>query len=299
MATGESEPPVSERIKELLADPRQRIALDAFVNQQLRAAMAALSPDHFPVTGGANQEDFVKRVAAYDTATSDLTAIVILLARWADADGLLQLEKIFLRIAETAPSAGGTALWLQLRWYPMLVLMYAAGIAALSVRRFDMLGTVLGTLVQEDPAQSSSGQKPLVLVVAPILEIADQFKWLPAREQRFPRSEHLFALLRPPLDDHLFLGKNYEPLFDRFELLLALAFADFSNPSGEGHCWGPPGRFAYKHYRNNPISTLIEEAQAAGQDWPLLSSRLFGGRFERFQNVVDKYRQLLARQGRW
>jgi hypothetical protein len=279
-------------------DPRQRIALDAFVNRELRAALESLSPEQFPVTGAASQEDFAKRIEAYDAAINDLIPIVILLVRWGDREGLLQLEKIFSRLAETAPDGGGTVVWLRLRWYPLLVLLYAAGIAALSARRFDALGVVLGTMVWEDPSQSSSGLKPLVLMVtSPLVDVADHFKRLPGHDRdRFPRSEHLFGLLKPLLDELLFLGGNYEPLFDRFELLLALTFADFRDPSGQGDCWGPPGRFAYKQgYSNSPTSMLIDEAKAAGQAWPLLSSGLFGGQFERFQNVAEKYRQLIAR----
>src|SRR3989442_5300624 len=120
---------LADQAKELLADPRQRIALDAFVNEHLRAALEALSAEHFPVTGGGTNQDFVKRVAAYEDAVCDLTEIVILLARWGDAEGRLQLEKIFLQLPETAKSGGGTVVWLQLRWYPLLVLMYAAGIS--------------------------------------------------------------------------------------------------------------------------------------------------------------------------
>jgi hypothetical protein len=137
--------------------------------------------------------------------------------RWGENDGLLQLEKIFSRLAETAPGSGGTTLWLQLRWYPLLVLMYAAGIAALSARRFDALGSALGTLVCEDTGQSSSGQKPLVLtVVTPLIGILERFKWLPGHDRhRYACSEHLFTLLRPALEDLLFLGGSYELLFDR------------------------------------------------------------------------------------
>ena len=168
--------------------------------------MAALSLEHFPANGSTTKEEFAKRVAAYEAAISDLKVIVILLARWGNSEHLLLLEKILSRLAEVDKSDGGTVIWLRLGWYPLLVLMYAGGIAALSARRFDALYSLLATPVRANQAISGSGEKPVVLpVLTAITEIADTFKLLPGREQdRVPRSEHLFVRLRPVLDDALF-----------------------------------------------------------------------------------------------
>jgi hypothetical protein len=297
MAEREKKKSVGDRAKELLADPRERITLDTFVNAHLRAALEALSLEHFPVTGGGTNQDFVDRVARYEDAVRDVMVITILLTRWGDTEGQLQLEKIFLRVAETARSTGGTVVWLQLRWYPLLVLMYAAGIAALSAHRFEMLAVTLTARVYDD-----TGYEPLVsTVLAPLSHLAENFKALPGHERhRYPRSEHQFVWLREPLEQLLFLGGDYEPLFDRFEVLLALAFADSRDPSGQGDVWGPPGRFAYKQSgSNSPMDVLITEATTAGDGWPLLASGLFGGKSARFLRVADAYRQFINRHGRW
>jgi hypothetical protein len=289
---------VVERAKELLADETRRIELDAFINEHLRTALEALSPDRFPITGAAPQEDFVKRAGDYEAALSDLLAIVILLARWGEDEGLLQLEKIIARIAETAPESGGTVLWLRLRWYPLLLLMYGAGIAAIAARHFKALHVVLATPVAEDPGQASSALKPLVVqVLSRLSDVDDNFRSLPGRDRvRYPRSEHLFGLLQPLLQELLFLGNGYERLFDRFEVLATLVFADFRKRPDDVDVWGPPGRFAYKFdYRNNPFAMLISEAEAAGPAWPLLSSGLFGGAWDRFQKVVEGYKKTISR----
>jgi hypothetical protein len=119
----------------------------------------------------------------------------------------------------------GTVVWLQLRWFPLVVLMYAAGIAALSARRFGMLAAALMPRVH---GESSSSYEPLVsAVLTPLNNLIENFKALPGHERDlYPRSEHQFVQLREPLEQLLFLGEGYEPLFDRFEVLLALAFAD-------------------------------------------------------------------------
>jgi hypothetical protein len=288
---------VAEHAKELLADARHRIVLDDFVNEHLRAALEALSPKHFPVSAGGTNEDLVKRISAYESAVRDLLDIVILVARWGDAEGQNELEKIFLRLAEAAAPGGGTVLWLHLRWYPLAVLMYATGIAALAARRFNVLSVVLSACVQGE----SRSEALVSAVMNPLNELNGNFKALLGHERdRFPRSDHLCATLREPLDRLLFLGASYEPLFDRFEVLLPLAYADLRDPKGEGDVWGPPGRFTYKQGRSNsPMDSLIEDATAAGSTWPLLSSGLFGGQSARFLRVAEAYRELIKRQGRW
>jgi len=79
-------------------------------------------------------------------------------------------------------------------------------------------------------------------------------------------------------------------------MLLALSFADFR---GGDHAWGPPGRFAWKHWGSeSPLTALIAEATEQGQHWPLLRTGLFGGNSERFLKVANAYKQLLDRHPR-
>jgi hypothetical protein len=293
---------VSDRAKALLADPSKRIELDDFINGQVREAMAALSLEHFPATGTINKEEFAKRVSAYEAAVGDLETIVILLARWGNSEHLLLLEKILSRLAEVDKGNGGTVVWLRLGWYPLLVLMYAGGIAALSARRYDALHVILAAPVRANQAISGASERAVVLpVLTAITEIADAFKLLPGHDRdHVPRSEHLFARLRPVLDDALFLGESYETFFDRVELLLALTFADFRDPAGEGDVWGPPGRFLWKHrHSESPMALLIAEATDQGNRWAPLSTGLFGGKSERFLKVANNYKQLLDRRGGW
>jgi hypothetical protein len=293
---GTNDKVVAERAKELLADPRHRIVFDDFVNEHLRAALETLSPAHFPVSGVGTNEEFIRRVAAYEDAVRDLLIIVILAARWGDADGRNQLEKIFLRLTETAPSVGGLTTWLNLRWYPLVVLIYAAGITALATRRFDMLSVVLAVPVQTEARLTSEAL--VNAVMNPLVDLDEAFKLLPGHDRdRFPRSEHLFAILKKPLDQLLVLGASFEQLFDRFEVLMALTFADLREPKAEGDVWGPLGRFAYKQSRSNsPLDSVIVEATTAGDTWPLLSSGLFGGHSSRFLLVAESFLQLVNRR---
>ena len=174
---------------------------------------------------------------------------------------------------------------------------YAGGIAALSARRYDALHLLLATPVQANQAMSGSGEKPIVLpVLTAITETGGAFKLLPGRERdHVPRREHLFLHLHPSLDSALFLGRSYEPLFDRFELLLVLTFVDLRDPAGGGDVWAPPGRFSWKHrHSESPMALLIAEATEQGNRWLPLANGFFGGNSDRLLKVANSYKQLLS-----
>jgi hypothetical protein len=299
MADPDSALLVADEAKRLLAGPRQRIELDAFITLHLRKAMNALSLERFPPSAPLTKEEFARRNADYEAAVADLQAIMVLLARWGTADNFLLLEKSLSRLAEVDKGQSGTGVWLHLGWYPLLVLMYAAGIAALSARRYDALHAILATSVRSTPGMGGPAEISIVLrALNPVTEIDDQFKLLPGHDRdRVPRSERLFALLQPRLEAALFLGSSYDGLFDRFELFQTLTFADLRDRLAEHNFWGPPGRFSLKHQRESPLTLLIAEAKEQGSAWLPLGGGLFGGQTERFLKVANSYKQLIDGRG--
>ena len=73
---------VSDIAKAMLADPLKRIELDAFINGPVRTSMAVLSLEHFPPRETSPRKNLPSGSRLNEAATSDLTTIVILLARW-------------------------------------------------------------------------------------------------------------------------------------------------------------------------------------------------------------------------
>jgi hypothetical protein len=129
------------------------------------------------------------------------------------------------------------------------------------------------------------------------LERIGAFKQLPGHERHYaPRSEYLFKLLQPMLDDLLFLGRDYEHYFDRFEVLLALVHADLEQVE-RSHIWGPVGRFGWKFGNQdaNPLREIIEEAKKQKESWGPLKVGLFGGDYSRFSSISDEYVKSISR----
>lgn len=127
-------------------------------------------------------------------------------------------------------------------------------------------------------------------------ELNDTFKNMPGHERNYvPRSEYLFKMLQPQMDDLFFLGKSYEAIFDKYEILQALVHADLYETEGYG-IWGPYGRFAWKHRSidHSPLKLLLAEAEALNEEWPPLKAGLFRGSYDRFKQIADEYLSKIA-----
>jgi len=227
----------------------------------------------------------------YEEVVKDLQQIVILLARWGEGEQLTILEKVFSRIAEADKCSSGINLWIHFCWYPVQILMYSAGLAALSAWKYGALKVILTTLVQ-NPSVDRENLPIIVTVTSNISDIHDAFKWIPGKEKNYvPRSEHLFEILEPTLGELLFVGKSYERLFDDFEVYYALVYMDVTKRD-----WGPIGRFGWKYNRgagDNPFNRIIEEIKEVKEEWLPLRVGMFNGSLERFLEVSKTLRERL------
>jgi hypothetical protein len=289
--TDMDQPSLADNVKEFISDPTKRIRLDDLVTRQLRAAIASLTPGYPTDKPPPDAASLAERLQGYQQAAADLSIVAILLARWGTEQHSSLLTRVLSRLADLNDSVGGYNAWVGLRWYPLCQLLYYSGIAALSSENYETLGALFRAR-----ARSAQGDEPTKLVFAHanagVADAHEVFKLLPGHEKQYvPRSELMYKNLQPLLDDLIFLGGGYEELFDRFEVINALAHAnqraDTHNP------WGPPGRFLWKAQRGGggPLGEIEKEAKAAGAAWPVLKTGLFGGSSERFLEIVRVYRE--------
>jgi hypothetical protein len=288
----------AETLKRLLPDPSDRIRLEEFVNGQLRVAIAKLADEQFSTQGPIGDDEFERRLKVYEEVIRPLQDTVLLLAKWAEPGQVRLLEHIFARLAEAERTNTGVIRWIALSWYPIFNLMYVGGIAALSANRFDTLKACLLTPVTAN-YRGLTGRNPLVLPATyALVEIVDTFKAIPGYERRYtPRSDYLFNNLQPILEDQLFLGRRYEELFNSFEVMLALTFADVRVP-GE-RVWGPPGRFAWERSGQASYPEIVNDLAADGSSWDALRAGFFGGKLERFHELSEGYGETISKFGWW
>lgn len=279
--------------KRLLASDSSTIELHDLMVEEVKRFLSQTTDDHFKVQGQWSQEDFVDRMSRYEKNTLDLCALLACVAYWAKPSHKQILQKVLARSTDRLQPQAGLTAWINLRWYPIVLEMYYAGVAAVEGQRYDSLASIFSTTVRSSEYGEPKAVAFVDSVVNAMLELNRQeiFKRIPGHERYYtPLSEYLFKLLQPKLDDILFVGQNYERSFDEFEVLLALVVAD-AKLQADGHMWGPAGRFGWKHHQKNesPIKRVIDIAKKEGANWPPLKAGLFGGDLTRFLPMAEEY----------
>jgi hypothetical protein len=299
---GDNHMNIIDRTKEYLSEEKHRINLHDLVATQARHVLSATADDHFPAQGTWSEEAFLDRVAKYENATKDICSMEALLGYWGTTSHLDIVTLAPTRLAARLRTESGLVAWNQLRWYPILLLLYAGGIGAIAAGKYENLRALFDGFVS-DPDRSGKETTILRATFSNISQLHDTFRLLPGHERNYtPRSEYLLKALQPSLDDLLFLGPDYERVFDRFEVLLALEFADQYRAEPSGHAWGPVGRFGWKYSRGNggnPFRNVLQEAEKYGVGWPPIRAGLFGGSMERFKKTATEYSEQVLSKLNW
>jgi hypothetical protein len=289
-----------EKLQNYLVDDRYRIALYQLIVDQREALVAQLSEEEFPLKESSSIDDIWARLQRYDGVVMSYLDFVITGCRWSTPNQFSHWIEFMERVANSNGRRFGefNTLWTKLRLYPTLVLFYAIGIICVSGNRYDMLNSIFNTKIID---RNTDEDATLILAMSTnrILdkEIANQFAGY--ERQYTPLNNHLFEVLKRPLQKHILDERKYESYFDLFEFLLACTYADLDERKhtnqygdvprfGPGF-WGPIGRFGWKRNMTLkvPFQELVREATEAGSKWPPLAAGMFSGSSDRFLEVYN------------
>ncbi len=217
-------------------------------------------------------------------------------------------DKLWQTSLEQVLNPPATDAFGDLKRYPALILLYAAGIPALLPRKYHTLKSLL-----LDAQYTDGGEKqPLILQFSAwdAIEQSRARELLRREKDITPVSNHLFELLRNPLSELLKDHSAYEDHFDKFEYFFALARADAAESAGYGVNVAI-GRFVWKHmvrvrenrvYKSGIVDAIESEAARDGPDWAPIKAGFFKGDITRFTEIktdFDKKLEDLWFQLRW
>lgn len=283
---------ILDKVEQYISDESGRIKLDSLVIKEVKKTLSLTSKEQFPLQiPSVTIDTAVRRMKQYEDAINNLYEIVIPLAHWGNSTHLPIMQKIITRMTDSITMEGGNTLLLALRWYPLLMLIYAGGIAAIAGDNYKQLSTLFTSKIE-----SNGKYKEIIIpIVQARNEYIDVFKSISGYERYYtPQSEYILKYFQPLFDDTLFLGKSYERLFDRFESFFALVYAHLTVDNY--HFWGPPGRFIWKYKRYKETSAMkeiMDEANIKKDDWPPLRSGLFEGSYDVFYDIANRYIKLI------
>ena len=267
-----------------------------FTIREVRKFLDATSKTKMPLQlASLSNDQIIDRIKLYEDAVDNLSRFLTILAYWGDKSHVSLIKKLVKRITDNNSVESGTSILLHMRWYPVCLIQYMAGIAAISGGRYDNLFSLFHTKV--DCKLVYDGPKNVIIpIVNAMMGLHDSFKVFPGHERNFvPRSEYMYKLLQPKLEEELFLGNEYESLFDRFEIFFSLVYADIENRE-----WGPMGRFGWKtmQTREKIYEDLLKEAEKEKNNWSPLKAGLFNSSYERFKQVWENILKLMQK-ARW
>ncbi|MEW6455121.1 MAG: SIR2 family protein [Acidobacteriota bacterium] len=282
-------------LKKYIVDDHYKIRLHDLMMEETERVYAGLTIEHFPVQGVPfSTIELTKRIHRYYALTEILRDLMITGCYWGEKTHEDLWVKSLERIANPPGERAGLNIWLELRLFPALLLLYGGGIASIAAEKYGTFAVLLTKVKVKEGIED----QPLGLALYPYAvmdkSVAQQ---LPGMERRYtPISDLLEEKLREPFKESLSDDTQYKKCFDRFEYLLALVHADLRQKQ-IGDVWGPIGCFGWRG-RRYPEKWIIKEIELevtqAGKNWLPLKHGLFEGSLERFLNVKTEFDKLVS-----
>ena len=288
-------------LKKYLVDDKHRIYLHDFVMQEVEKLYIELSDEHFPAKSSEkpfSPEELNHRLQRYESLTEIVQSMMINGCYWGDTSQENIWIKCLERIANPSSEMNGLEVWLRLRLYPALLLLYGGGIASIAAENYSTFSALL-TKVTFRKAYENSGPLVSGLFTSSVITDDVQKHIIGAEGSYTPLSKHLFQVLREPLKEFLPHNIDYRDCFERFEYLLGLIHADLKEKDYRDYWLGPVGIFGRCDYFTGIgiMSEVGKEISEKGEDWPLLSFDLFDGSIERLQKVKKGFDNYISTLG--
>src|SRR5205823_1425801 len=159
---GEGEAPMTtaELTKDLLSEERSKIKLHDLVSQKIREVLSATAEDYFPTNGTWSAQEFESRLHKYESAMAELLQVQSLLGFWGEPYHTTILTLAPQRLAGRLKIESGTTGWLALRYYPLLLLLYCGGTAAVAAKNYVNLRELMLTMIPD--AYADQQRQPLI-----------------------------------------------------------------------------------------------------------------------------------------
>lgn len=287
------------RLKQYLSEPSYRIRLSDLVDETVERVAAELSSDVFSAQHrDITSQSLTARVRKYEAICSILLAMACVGGRWAEDEHFDIWRRAIQRLYSCRSRQGGMVIWLDMQRYPVTLLLYALGLGAVDGNRLTFLRHVLCT-----PLHDSGSKEHLAIQVLPPLKFDTQgnAKLLEGMAQRrFPMSDWMHNTLESTVVSTIRDPQRYTLLFDKLEILIALAFARYGTPFLKG--WMPCGAFRYRYQGTNceRVLTEIRESVAADEEEsPFVVSRLFGDSVAECEATIEQLTTFLGKNPIW
>jgi NAD-dependent SIR2 family protein deacetylase len=267
-------------VKRYLAEDRHRIRLHDLLMEEAERVLEAVL--EMPRTHGNQSlaDIFRKRLKELEALADRLFQMAATLAYYDDGHNSHLLKLCIERLLQH-PIAGGTTAIINLLQYPAMLLMYAAGIAAVASENFKALSSA----IREPEFRQRHEQEtvPVAQWLTPPSVIESQLLPSGYSKHYTPCSSYSLDILRHPLSRFVPDEGTLAAASDIMEYLLALTHCDQTGSARYAHVGAFIWRYARK--RENAVERFMKKGQEYGDDWALLKAGFFGGSIARLEKA--------------
>jgi hypothetical protein len=287
-------------LKRYLPEEKYKIRVRDLVIDEANRLHEELSDARYPVDGVTITYDTVaERAKEFESLTEVLRAIIITGCYWGEEFHQDIWKQCLERIADPGGKTGGYDLYLKLKLYPALLLLYAGGIAAVAAGNYGNLATLLIRARGNLPYKKEA---PLGHILDPesVLEPEAALRLLKSERKLYtPTNDYLFQVLREPLRNLIPRDAEYQRSFDRFEYLFSLVSGDLYEKIESYTAWNV-GCFLWRDrdhlgLKESVLGDLYHEIESAAGSWSGFKAGLFDGSIDRFQFIKSKFDDDLPR----
>ena len=285
------------KLKRYMSESRYRIQLSDLIDETLQevvksTSVGTFSPNDPKPTPGV----VVKRLKAYDTACSKLTAMAAVGGAWANEEQYSLWHRALERLCPISNPVG-YEVWCDLQRYPATLLLYALGLGAVERGQLELLRSLLDVKLhktQDDESFAVLTLPPSVLLSRGGMEMHGPGG---VEEKRTPLNLWIHDSLRRQTQRVFRDGPHFTRTFDKLEILLALGSK--SVPRRMQWDYFPFGCFFWRGGARDRFLTEIKQSVEVQENLsPYVRSGICGTDTETCQKNIVQLERIIA-ETRW
>jgi len=259
-------------VKRFLPRPEHRIDLHDLFGDEVTKLLTLLGGPQFGPIDPFGESEYRLRVRRLESATETLARISGAVGRWgAESEHYLMLDAIRTLDARAAEVRSGNTAWINLRFYPAVLVFYAYGIALTRSERWRELHSLCVAPVFRELNNEPSRLIDVLFLWGWPGGSDELWKMMEGYERRkTPLSDHLCDVMGGWSSSFASITPDFELLFERFEVLGSLAQFELNDEvsiravleTGNDFAFMPVGRTAW---HNTTKAQILRDLQAEPQ----------------------------------
>jgi hypothetical protein len=291
-------------VKRYLAKPECRIQLHDLFEQETKTLLQRLDSDEFSPNAPWSIDTLRSRRDRYEAMTESIARMAGVVGRWGDGNELAYMLDILRGLHRHAQKQNaGLTHYIHMRLYPAVLVFVAYGLGLARAERWQALHQLFSANI--DIEYRAESVRALEVFFPHCWSGGERDIWNQFEKQnlRTPFSDHLHRLFAEWASSFATLTPDFELLFERFEMLGALAYLDSSTKENiqqtlvnrQEFLWTPLGRSLW-HERNRVriLAEILKEPVKS----QLVGAGFAGGNGELLNLYVESYNRMCSRV-RW